>query len=303
MSTRESGSSLETPSADKTQMVEQIHRTIQELRDLPTLPAIALEVRRLAADPNINMGDIVAVIEEDVALTSRILRIANSAYYGVPRKIDNLKMALVILGMTEISNLVLTITVLKMFPGKTTHTFDMMGFWRHSAVCAEVTVGLYQGLGQRPPTSAYIAGLLHDMGKLVLDQHFNEAYTRCIQRSRNENLRLVDAELSVLGVDHGHVGAWLCRRWNLPEEIVEAVAQHHIRPAATSSEALAVYIDWADRISHLMEENADDAMRSVLVKDHQWSDWSRLPETKTISMVDKLRDRLSRSLTMINLLG
>jgi len=116
-------------------------------------------------------------------------------------------------------------------------------------------------------------------------------------------MRMADAELSELGVDHGHVGAWLCRRWNLPDEIVDAVGQHHLRPANADPGTLAIHIDWADRLVHLFEGTNDQEVVTALFKDQAWSNWSKMSEVKTQALVASLREKLTRSLTMISLLN
>ncbi len=278
--------------------------TLEEIRDLPTLPAVAQEAYRIIVDPNSNMSDLVRIIETDLALTSRILRISNSAYYGVPRKIDNLKMALVILGMKEINNLVITITVMRLFPTDSEYsTFDIPRFWKHSAICAELTVGLYEGLRMHPPSSAYIAGLLHDVGKLILAQYFFNHFLECLRMAVDEELSLAESEIKVLGIDHGHIGSWLTKRWNIPDEINEAIAKHHIRPADSPRFDLSVVIDWADRLFYLMEGRNPTEVAMLLEKDPDWNAWkggAGFPTNKLISM---LHERLNRSLTLINILS
>lgn len=288
---------------DKASLIDLIRTTINDLRDLPTLPSMAIEVRKIASDPKSNMANLVEVIEEDMALTSRILRIANSAYYGVPRKIDNLKMALVILGMNEISNMVMTITILRLFSRDDQgRAFDIKSFWRHSAACAELTVGLYQGLAKSVPSSAYIAGLLHDIGKLIMDQHFHEYFMACLGRAEEEQVSMADAELHVIGVDHGHVGSWLTKRWNIPEDICQAVAQHHIRPADYSPHGLAAVIDRANRISHLFENQSVEETIEILTNDQEWNDWFVKGNVGTPQLITQLDERLQKSITMVDIL-
>jgi len=288
---------------DKAAIINRVRQTIQDLRDLPTLPTIALEVRRLISDPKTNMAELVEVIEEDLALTGRILRIANSAYYGVPRKIDNLKMALVILGMTEISNLIMTITVFRLFPDRPgQRSLDLTSFWRRSAICAEITIGLFEQLKTPPPSGAYIAGLLHDLGMLLLDQHFHDLYVKCLESSESDKTTMLEAELKVIGVDHGHIGSWLTKRWNIPEEITLAIAQHHIRPAETNPYSLSVVVSWADKLSYMLDGHSPEEAAKLLAGDQDWHNWFPVKSASTTDVVSRLQARLDRSLTMIQLL-
>lgn len=289
---------------DKTEIINQIRITLDEIRDLPTLPSVAQEAHRIIADPNSNMSDLVRIIETDLALTSRILRISNSAYYGVPRKIDNLKMALVILGMKEINNLVITISVMRLFPTDSEYTtFDIPRFWKHSAICAELTVGLYEGLRMHPPSSAYITGLLHDIGKLILAQYFFDYFLECLRMAVDEELSLAESEIEILGIDHGHIGSWLTKRWNIPDEINEAIAKHHLRPADSPRFDLSAVVDWADRLFYLMEGRSPTEVAMLLEKDPDWNAWKGGAGFPTNRLVSMLYERLNRSLTLINILS
>jgi len=288
---------------DKAQVISEIRTVIQDVRDLPTLPSIAVEIRRLVDDPNSNISNMVEVVDQDMALTSRILRIANSAYYGIPRKIDNLKMAMVILGIREVVNLVTSISVLRMFQDQhTDDNFNLPEFWRHSALCAELTVGLYKGLGIALPSSAYIAGLLHDIGKMVLNQYFPDYQNASMQYAEENNLRIVEAEVKVLGIDHGHIGSWLTKRWNIPEEIIGAIAQHHIRPPDSSRYGLPAIIDWADRLFYIIDKNSLNESFEVLKNNSQWEAWRDKDVHSTKKILDILYKKWERSLTLIELI-
>ena len=291
-------------SQDKTEIITRIRNKLDEIRDLPTLPAVAHEVHCIVTDTNSNMSDLVRVIEGDMALTARILRIANSAYYGVPRKVDNLKMALFILGMQEVNNLVVTITVMRLFPVDSDHTiFDMPRFWKHSAICAELTVGLYEGLRMHPPSSAYITGLLHDVGKLILAQYFFDYYTTSLKTAAEEAISLADSEIKILGVDHGHIGSWLTKRWNIPDEISDAIARHHVRPADTPRFDLSAIVDWADRLFYLTEGRNPNEVTSLLTNDPDWNRWKGAAGFPTNKLVDILFKRLNRCASLINILS
>ncbi len=286
--------------AEKPKIIEEIHRTIKDVNDLPTLPNIAEEARRLVNDPNSNMFDLVKVIEEDVALTGRILRISNSAYYGIPRKVDNLRMALVILGMNEIGTLVTTISVLKMFQDQEeVEGFNLREFWRHAAVSAELTVGLYEALGLPCPSGAYISGLLHDIGKLVLNQYFKEYFIACLKLSTQQNLTHAEAEKQLLGIDHGHIGAWLTERWNLPDEITSSIAQHHYRSSSTPADSTAVFVDWADRLSYILDGHSVNEVSDILYGNPEWMNWIGSMGATTDQLVNFLQEKVKRSVHLI----
>ena len=288
---------------DKASIIADIRSVVQDVRDIPTLPTVALEVRRLVDDPSSSISDLVDVIQQDIALTGRILRISNSAYYGIPRKVDNLKMAIVILGVREVVNLVTSVSVIQMLQEQDVpESMDVREFWVHCATCAELTLGLYKGLKLNVPSSAYIAGLLHDIGKLILNQHFQEYQEACVKYAVENKVRTVDAEVKILGVDHGHIGSWLTQRWNIPDDITEAVAQHHIRPPDSPKTGLPTIIDWADRLYYLMKDRDRDETLRVLKAAQNWKSWYDETQTSTSRVVDILFDSWERSMELIRIL-
>lgn len=288
---------------DKIAVIAEIRQTLTEVRDLPTLPTIVMEVMKLVSNPNSSVSEIVELLEEDLALTGKLLRTANSAYYGVPRKIDNLKMALVIIGMDEVSNLITSSSVLKMFPSRPdSEGFDSAAFWRHSAATAEITQGLYAGLRLPKNSGAYVAGLLHDIGKLVLNQYFHHYYLQCTDYALEYSVTPARAEAEVIGVDHGHIGGWLAQRWNLPDEIINAIAQHHIRPADTPQYSFPEMLDWADRFYSLLNGRTPDRVIAMLMKNQEFLDWIGTRSIPLPNLVNDLFNRMERSLKLQEIL-
>lgn len=284
-------------------IVTEIRTTIQEVRDLPTLPTIAMQVMRITSNKESGINDLVEVIEVDVALTGKILRTANSAYYGVPRKIDSLKMALMIVGMEEIGNLVATASVLKVFPVRPgSSPFDLSRYWFHCAAVADLTLGLYENLGVAKPGGVYVAGLLHDIGRLVLHQYFNHHHIAIFERMKRDNLRPAQAEMAEIGVDHGHIGAWLIQRWNLPEEIITAVAQHHIRPEDSPIHGLSAVIDHADTLFYEMENRKPEELIEYLRDSEKWQAWLGARSVTIPTMVQDLYRRLDRANRLLEML-
>jgi putative nucleotidyltransferase with HDIG domain len=207
---------------------EQIKQQILSIGDLPTLPHVALEVSRLANAPTSGMSDLVRIIHNDPALTTKVLKIANSAFYGMPKRIESLNMALVVLGMKEINHLVTSICIFKAFPVVPgSPTFDRERFWEHSAGCGEIAKVIAHKLSIRVHGVEFTAGLLHDIGKIILDQYFHDDFLEALERSHAENVPMVVAEERVLGVSHTHIGAWLSQTWNLPANLVDAIIYHH----------------------------------------------------------------------------
>lgn len=292
----------QTSSTDTVKTVSELHLAIQKLDNLPTLPQVASEAMRLARDPKSSISDMVKLVEGDIALSSKVLRAANSAYYGVPRKVDNVRLAAVILGMDEISNLVTSISVINSFSNNaTTEGFNREQFWRHSATVAELTTQLTSAVGSPKARSSFIAGLMHDIGKLILNQIFSETFSEIINLQVNQKLPSHQADMTVMGVDHGHIGAWLLARWHLPEDVIQGVATHHIRPTDAARDSLGVVIMWADRFAHMMDYTRDpEALISNLDSDQSWRDWAGGRKWTTDDLVQKCLDSIGASSELID---
>jgi putative nucleotidyltransferase with HDIG domain len=275
--------------------------------DLPTLPIIALEVSRLANSPLTGMSDIVRIIRNDPPLTAKILRVANSAFYGMPRRIESLNMALVVLGMRELNNLVTCITVLKTFPaGQSGSKFDRRAFWEHSAGCGEIARVIATRLHLRLHGVEFTAGLLHDVGKIILDQYFHSEFMQAIQLADQDHISLVDAERRVLGADHAEMGAWLAERWSLPPSIVEAIRFHHQPQLSPEQPTLTAVVRLADVFTKaLLDSSRRVALNEELARDPAWDVLARQnPEIISLDVVrfaEELEENLERAREFIRL--
>jgi HD-like signal output (HDOD) protein len=262
---------------------------------------LATEIQKLISDPKTCQSDIAAVIKQDMTIASRILRIANSTYYGIPRKIDNLKTALVVLGMNEISRLITTILTINLF--KEDENFDMKAFWLHGTACADLNVGLYTVLRLKCPTSAHVAGLLHDIGKVILFKYLPEYFDQCVNYMNEKGGRMVDAEIAVLGIDHGHIGSWLIKKWNIPVEISDTLARHHIRHFDSPIYCLPYVTDWSDRLFYIFKDHSEEEAIEFLSNDKKWLEWVDGRILNNEAAVKKLYGIYERSSLLLSLLS
>lgn len=239
---------------DKT--LEKIRREVEEIGALPTLPEVPMRILQLIASEESSMGDISRIVERDPSLTANILRVANSPYYGMRQKVGSLKLALTMLGMSEIINIVTSISIVRLFPTRRRSNFDRLKFWHHSFGCAAGARMLAADLEFDTKGVEFVAGLLHDIGKLVLDQYFHARLREIRKLREKEGMSLLEAETRAIGVDHATLGSWLAQRWDLPASLIESIAYHH-RPldvlalAPPSREpALTAMVHLADIMAH-----------------------------------------------------
>ncbi len=207
--------------------VGQLTDRLLNIKDLPTFPTTALEVMRLASDSDSSAAELARIISKDPALATKILRVANSPYYSFARKISTVEWAIVALGFETLRESVLSLTLIDLFRGSAMKQFDPRKFWKHAIDTATAGRSLARELKYRIPGEAYAAGLLHDIGTLVLYRYFQEDFEEINRLINEENMQPSQAEVVVTGTTHGEVGAWLASKWNFPSYLVEAIQFRH----------------------------------------------------------------------------
>ncbi len=210
----------------------RVRRDVEEFHQLPALPATAAQILQLAADPRANARQLAEIIEQDPALSAQVLRYANSSLYGYAGKIGNLQTAIArVLGFEYVMNLALGFSIGKALRIPKDGPFGMDAFWQHSVCCARLVEILSQQLprSQRPPRgTAYLGGLLQNLGRLVLGHTFQAEFFLLNRFAQaNPDMPSCELERQVLGVTHDQIGAWLMEAWGLPAELVIAVRYHH----------------------------------------------------------------------------
>jgi putative nucleotidyltransferase with HDIG domain len=220
-------------------MAEQaahLRRTRQAVLDcldvldtLPSLPHVVSDMLRLIADEDYAMEDLMSLVQQDPTLTARVLRLANSAHYGRQKEIDSLQEALILLGGAEIHRLVTTTSVMRSLSGGfgADRVLDQIDFWSHSLGTAELARGIANAFRLQFRGADFTAGLLHDVGKVVLDQYFHPEFRECLEVVEHQGLPLFEAERKVLGIDHAEAGYFLATRWGLPENLRTVMRDHH----------------------------------------------------------------------------
>lgn len=211
---------------------QELHRKIYaRIEELPTLPAVIPRLLRLMDDPKTSAADVTEVISHDPAMTAKLLKVANSAYYGFPAKISDLQHAVALLGFNLVKSLAISIGVIKNFPrGKQSAYFSASGLWLHSLVVATIMQDMGRRFYSRDGNHDYlfIIGLLHDLGKVVLDQFFPELFNEVLEKANaGEHIKLHRIEREIIGIDHCEVSAMLLTRWKFPPKIVQPIAGHH----------------------------------------------------------------------------
>lgn len=203
-----------------------IPTAIDRIKSLPTLPAVLSRILSTVADPDASALDLARHITVDQALTATLLRIVNSAYYSFEREVVRIPDAIVILGFTEVRNLALAATAFEVLPNSGS-VYDRTQLWRHSIATAIASDRCARAGGLLNPDAYFVAGLLHDIGKVVFDVLSPEKYRVAAMRAHDQGMRLFEIERQVFGYDHTLLGAALSRHWHLPAFITTGIQDHH----------------------------------------------------------------------------
>ena len=211
---------------------EVFQQTLEKkLADLPPLPAVVTRIMQTINNPATGADELSRLISLDQGLSSKILRIVNSAYYGFPKRISTITHAVVILGFNTVRNLVLGVSAFGMLPQKAGASgLNRNKFWEHSvatAVAASVLAKTRKPMARSAVEEAFVAGLLHDVGKLFLDSYFPVQFAVCMAFASREKITQGEAERRVLDIDHMVVGRKIAEHWNFPPNLVNAIGAHH----------------------------------------------------------------------------
>jgi putative nucleotidyltransferase with HDIG domain len=217
---------------------ETLRRQLVRLRTLPTLPRVLEKIVTALENQDVDFEHVAALIETDQALTAQILRLANSAFYSTAGAVGRVPQALLVLGAVVSRSVLLSSGVLDM------RGVSLIGFWEHSLGCAVAAGALAKVTGLAQPEEAAAAGLLHDLGKVVLCKELPDVFEQVVARAAAEGRSFREVEQEVLGVDHGDIGAWLVDKWHFPACLAEPIAFHHVpeRARVAKNETAIVHV-------------------------------------------------------------
>lgn len=204
-------------------------RVLKRVKDIPSLPQFVIETLKKLDDPKSSASDVGDTLRKDESLVLRILRLANSAYYGLSRKITVVPEAISYLGFKTVKSIVLAASVYKFMDGAFTgYSLDRGDLWRHSQAVAATSRFLSEKVRAGDPEEAYIGGLMHDIGKIILNDYVRFGYSIILRLVDEDGVPFCEAERQVLGFDHAQVGGLVMEQWNLPDAYSYVTIYHHI---------------------------------------------------------------------------
>jgi len=231
----------------------KLEHILKRVQALPPLPTSAMRVIALTKNPETSAKELETVIGQDPALTASILKQSNSAYYGYARRISSIQEAIVILGFPVIQELAMSAAVAPLLkPQLVGYEIEQEGLWKHSLLTAMVAKRLCQHLKLPYGDIAFTAGLLHDIGKLIISLYVQEVGDYLLKKVTEAKLTYVELEEKVIGYNHAIVGGFLAKAWNLPDDLVEAISYHHAPSSAKNYPKLTSVIHVANGLASLM---------------------------------------------------
>lgn len=291
---------LEVGIANRDELQDKLLFKLSQIDDLPTLPSIATQIFNIASNPDSSGMELLNIISQDPALTSKILKTVNAAFYGNPQTISSVRQAVVLLGNDEIIDLAFGLAAAKVFDVKPLQgMIDPAFLWHHAICTAMIARHLCRAIPQYKNMSVFTAGLLHDVGKIFLMEQFTDIYRQTYADTSKYDMPLFELEEDYLGTNHAIIGKHLSSNWNLPEYLVQAISHHHQPAGATAHSELAAVIGLAN---YLYYKAVDANQSSLKVSGHDhWltlGHWMFLTRLFKDMGLDKL-DEMTRDAVVI----
>ncbi|HVS70885.1 MAG TPA: HDOD domain-containing protein [Phycisphaerae bacterium] len=225
-----------------------INDAINAVSHIATLPEITVKIIQLVENPKSTAQDLHKLISNDPALVARILKVVNSAFYGLPGQIGSINRAIVLLGLNAVKNIVIAASLAKLFRGgRVSAQFSAKDLWSHSVGVGVMAKLITAKLNGQLPDEAFLGGLIHDIGILVELQSMRDSLVEVAEKATREERRYVDIETQVIGVDHQALGAGLTAKWKFPRSF-QYVTGHHHNPMA-----LAMECRWLSCVVHVAD--------------------------------------------------
>lgn len=221
---------------------------VRAIDGLPAFPSTHSELLKLARSEDATSEDIADKLRFDPGLLSTLFKLVNSPYYGFNKRVHSVQLAVTLLGLEEVANLVMTAQIFENLGGEGESAgLDVKEFWRHTVGTAIASRALAKKL-QVEVESAFLGGILHDLGKIVLDRYFSDYYAGVIKEVNHKGTPIIDAERSALGLTHTEIGGQLATEWNFPKNYLNVILHHHVPVHAKRYQRLVCLVHVADAI-------------------------------------------------------
>ncbi len=233
---------------------EETFNTLLEIKNLPSIPKVMLEVQALLRNESHNTVKLAGIVGKDQGLTTKILMIANSPLYGLQRKVSSLEFAIMLLGVNEVANIVTALSLAETIKVDNVKGLNFMEFWKHSMLVGTAAKDIAKRLGFFDLSGdAFVGGMLHDLGIQLTARYFPKQFEKVIETVNSGELPFKDAEEKYLGLTHQEIGGFISRRWNLPPHLINSLMFHHNPYGAMDSPIVPYIVHIADCMTQEFE--------------------------------------------------
>ncbi len=225
---------------------------LSNVYNLPAVSQVMMEVSNMLDNPTTNTAKLGEMIGKDQGLATKILSIANSPLYGLPRKVTTIDFAILIIGYQDIKNIVIALSMIESFKNKTDKYLDQKEFWLHSIITGNASKRIAEDLGFRIGSEVFVSGLLHDLGIPVLHKFFHTEFMEIVDEVNETGKSFKEVEIEKLGYDHQTIGRFLAEKWNLPSQHCSTIENHHNPSNAEENKVMASVVHLADYMTQAL---------------------------------------------------
>ena len=277
---------------NKTDILE----TVSNISTIPTLPTVLERITTLLKNPQTSAEEVGRAITKDQALASKVLKLVNSAFYGFPGRISTITHAVVILGFSTIKNIVLTASIFETFKkGRENFAgFDMEKFWIYSIACGAAAQTLAKHIGNQDREECFIAGLIHDIGKIILCQYLPKEFNEITRNVREKNILIFDSERELYNTTHQEIGGIIAKNWNLPANLQQAVCHHH-NPTKNQNHFITISIvHCADILVRALDFGNGGDNKIPSLAEHVWKTL-KLNEKNLLPILEEISEEVKKA--------
>jgi len=283
--------------------LKDLQKTLEGISSIPTLPTVIERITRLLQSPKTSAEEIGKAITTDQALASKVLKLVNSAFYGFPGRISTITHAIVILGFSTVKNIVLTASILDIFKRKSrtdVADFNFEQFWMHSIACGAASQSIAKFLGNKDKEECFIAGLIHDMGKVILCQYLPEDFKEAYSLGRQQGLLFYESEKKLFNITHEEIGGMLAERWNLPKSLQYAIKYHHNPSTSHDHYMTTAIVHCADIFVRALDYGNGGDTKIPMVTESVWKNLG-LENAPLPTLFDNIEDEFEKANVFIQL--
>lgn len=286
---------------DKDQILSMVDK-------VPAFPQSVHKILELTSSADCSPKELIQIIEHDPILTAKVLKLVNSAYFGLSRKVTSVNHAVVYIGINTIKNVAISVATSGVLPKENKAGLDMDAFWLHSLTVGVIARMLAKKISipKNEQANYFVAGLLHDIGKVILAHFKPKDYAPVLHEVNTSNRLLFDVENELLGIDHAQLGGILAKKWQLPENLIDSISNHHAIQSVKSPSDLEIAIAASNSLAdyHILYQSTDDEITRAAIPKPALSEietqWMQMNTNEALAYLTNLEDDINKAKAFIH---